>query len=240
MAAPRPRSRAHKRSRRDDIATNEQIGSNGAALIPVDAAVLTHCNTGSLACVGYGTALGVIRAAAEAGRGPRVWANETRPLLQGARLTMWELDRLGIDATLVLDGAGAALMARGLVDLVIVGADRIAANGDTANKIGTYSLAVAARHHGVPFYVAAPTSTVDLATPTGAAITIEERDPGEVTHLGGNGDRAGGRRRVQPRVRRHARSSDHRDRHRGRHCPAAARRSAPGHECPTRLVASHA
>ena len=168
-----------------DVAINQQIGANGIELIRADAAVLTHCNTGALACVGYGTALGVIRAAAEAGRRPRVWADETRPLLQGARLTMWELDQLGIDATLVPDGAAAALMARGLVDVVMVGADRIAANGDVANKIGTYALAVAAKYHGIAFYVAAPTSTVDLQTPNGASITIEERDPAEVTHAGG-------------------------------------------------------
>jgi methylthioribose-1-phosphate isomerase len=168
----------------DDVERNRSIGAHGAPLLPVGGAVLTHCNTGALACVGYGTALGVIRAAHETGRRPQVWADETRPLLQGARLTMWECDRLGIDATLVPDGAAASLMARGLVDAAIVGADRIAANGDTANKIGTYSVAVAARAHQVPFYVAAPTSTVDLATPSGAGITIEERDPEEVLRVG--------------------------------------------------------
>jgi len=168
----------------DDVVRNRRIGAHGAALVPVDAAVLTHCNTGSLACVGYGTALGVVRAASDAGRRPRVWVDETRPLLQGARLTMWECDRLGIDATLIADGAAAALMGRGLVDLVVVGADRIAANGDVANKIGTYGLAVAARVHQIPFYVAAPVSTIDLSTASGTAIEIEERDPDEVTHLG--------------------------------------------------------
>jgi methylthioribose-1-phosphate isomerase len=168
----------------DDVSRNRALGRHGVALIPTGASVLTHCNTGSLATVGYGTALGVIRAAAEAKRKPRVWADETRPLLQGARLTMWELDRLGIEATLVPDGAAAALMARGLVDLAIVGADRIAANGDTANKIGTYAVALAARHHQIPFYVAAPTSTVDLATASGDDITIEERDPEEVASFG--------------------------------------------------------
>ena len=142
--------------------------------------MLTHCNTGALACVGYGTALGVVRAAFEAGRRPRLWVDETRPLLQGARLTMWECDRLGIDATLVADGAAAALMSRGLVDLVIVGADRIAANGDVANKIGTYGLAVAARHHQIPFYVAAPASTIDLATANGA----RDRDRGARSRRG--------------------------------------------------------
>ena len=170
---------------RDDIACNRALGAHGAALIGAGARVLTHCNTGALACVGYGTALGVIRAAAELGREPRVWVDETRPLLQGARLTMFELMRLGIDATLIPDSAAASLMAAGEVDLVILGADRIAANGDVANKVGTYSLAVLARHHGLPFYVAAPTSTVDLATPGGAAIAIEERDPDEVRSFGG-------------------------------------------------------
>jgi methylthioribose-1-phosphate isomerase len=147
--------------------------------------VLTHCNTGALACVGYGTALGVIRAASELGCKPRVWVDETRPLLQGARLTMFELERLGIDATLIADSAAASLMAAGEVDLVILGADRIAANGDVANKVGTYSLAVLAKHHGIPFYVAAPTSTIDRSTPNGAAISIEERDPDEVRAFGG-------------------------------------------------------
>ncbi len=168
----------------DTLDRNRMIGAHGAALVPVGGAVLTHCNTGALACGGYGTALGVIRAAFEAGRRPRVWVDETRPLLQGARLTMWECDRLGLDATLIADSAAAALMGRGMVDLVIVGADRVAANGDVANKIGTYGLAVTARHHQIPFYVAAPASTVDLASPGGDAIDIEERDPDEVTHVG--------------------------------------------------------
>jgi methylthioribose-1-phosphate isomerase len=147
--------------------------------------VLTHCNAGALACVGYGTALGVIRAAAEEGKRPRVWVDETRPVLQGARLTAWELDRLGIDATLVADVMAGSLMGSGDVDVVVVGADRVAANGDVANKIGTYSLAVLAAHHGLPFYVAAPTSTIDLATPDGAAIPVEERSPDEVRRVGG-------------------------------------------------------
>jgi methylthioribose-1-phosphate isomerase len=168
----------------DDVRRNRIIGAHGMALVPVGGAVLTHCNTGALACVGYGTALGVVRAAFEGGRRPRLWVDETRPLLQGARLTMWECDRLGIDATLIADGAAASLMARGWVDMVIVGADRIVANGDVANKIGTYGLAVAARQHQIPFYVAAPASTIDLATPAGAGIEIEARDPGEVTHVG--------------------------------------------------------
>jgi methylthioribose-1-phosphate isomerase len=171
---------------RDDITRNRALGAHGAPLLPVGAHVLTHCNTGALACVGYGTALGVIRAAAESGRDPHVWVDETRPLLQGARLTMFELERLGIDATLIADSTAASLMAAGEVDLVILGADRIAINGDVANKVGTYSLAVLARHHGLPFYVAAPTSTIDPETPNGAAIAIEERDPDEVRAFGGN------------------------------------------------------
>jgi methylthioribose-1-phosphate isomerase len=170
---------------RDDIVRNRALGAHGAALLPNGSRVLTHCNTGALACVGYGTALGVIRAAAESGRELHVWVGETRPLLQGARLTMFELDRLGIDATLIADSAAASLMAAREVDLVILGADRIAANGDVANKVGTYSLAVLARHHGIPFYVAAPTSTIDPATPNGNAIHIEERDPDEVRTLSG-------------------------------------------------------
>ncbi|MGO9875480.1 MAG: S-methyl-5-thioribose-1-phosphate isomerase [Acidimicrobiia bacterium] len=170
---------------RDDIARNRAIGAHGAPLLAAGARVLTHCNTGALACVGYGTALGVIRTAAERGRDPRVWVDETRPLLQGARLTMFELERLGIDATLIVDSAAASLMAADEVDLVILGADRIAANGDVANKVGTYALAVLARHHGIPFYVAAPTSTIDLATADGDAICIEERDPDEVRTVAG-------------------------------------------------------
>jgi methylthioribose-1-phosphate isomerase len=170
---------------REDVVRNRALGSHGAALLPERARVLTHCNTGALACVGYGTALGVIRAAAEAGRAPSVLVDETRPLLQGARLTMFELERLRIDATLIADSAAASLMAAGAVDLVIVGADRIAANGDVANKVGTYSLAVLAHHHGLPFYVAAPTSTIDLGTPDGDAICIEERDADEVRAFAG-------------------------------------------------------
>ena len=167
----------------EDVEVNRALGRHGAALVPDGGRVLTHCNAGALACVGYGTALGIIRAAAEAGKAPRVWVDETRPVLQGARLTAWELDRLGIEATLVADVMAGSLMAAGEVDLVVVGADRVARNGDVANKIGTYSLAVLAAHHGVPFYVAAPTSTIDLATGSGADIPVEERSPDEVTHL---------------------------------------------------------
>ncbi|MFM8305050.1 MAG: S-methyl-5-thioribose-1-phosphate isomerase [Actinomycetota bacterium] len=168
-----------------DVRANRALGALGAGLVPVGARVLTHCNAGALACVGYGTALGVIRAAHEQGQRPSVWVDETRPVLQGARLTAWELGRLGIPHTLVVDGAAGSLMARGEVDVVVVGADRIAANGDVANKIGTYALAVLAHHHGLPFLVAAPWSTVDPATPTGEDIAVEERAPGEVTDVAG-------------------------------------------------------
>ena len=169
----------------DDVAANQAIGGHGTAVVPDGARVLTHCNTGSLACVGWGTALGVIRSAHEAGRQPSVWVDETRPVLQGARLTAWELQQLGIPATLVVDSMAGSLMAAGEVDLAIVGADRIAANGDVANKIGTYSLAVLARYHDVPFYVAAPTSTIDSATPSGARIVVELRPDAEVVEIGG-------------------------------------------------------
>ena len=157
------------------------IGAFGQDLVPEGADVLTHCNTGMLCTAGIGTALGVVIAAHRAGKRPHVWVDETRPVLQGARLTAWELGKLGIDRTLIVDVAAGSLMARGEVDLAIVGADRIAANGDVANKVGTYPLAVLARHHDVPFYVAAPVSTIDLSTPTGSDIPIEERDPAEVT-----------------------------------------------------------
>jgi methylthioribose-1-phosphate isomerase len=169
----------------EDVATNRRIGGHGAGLIPEQASVLTHCNTGSLATVDYGTALGVIRAAAEAGRHPHVFVDETRPFLQGARLTAWELEREGIPQTLISDTMAGHFMSRGAVDLVIVGADRIAANGDVANKIGTYTLAVLCKENGLPFYVAAPTSTVDLSLASGDEITIEERSEDEVTHLAG-------------------------------------------------------
>jgi methylthioribose-1-phosphate isomerase len=170
----------------EDVERSRRLGAHGAGLVPEDGRVLTHCNAGALASVGYGTALGVIRAAAEQGRRPVVWVDETRPVLQGARLTAWELDRLGIPATLVADGMAAGLMAAGEVDCVVVGADRIAANGDVANKVGTYGLAVLAAHHHVPFYVAAPTYTVDLACPDGAGIPIEQRPAEEVTTIAGH------------------------------------------------------
>ena len=185
LAAPDPVVEA-VRLAADDIERNRRLGANGAALLVDGARVLTHCNAGALACAGYGTALGVVRAAHEAGRHPSVWVDETRPLLQGARLTAWELDRLGIPVTLVADVMAASLMAGGEVDCVIVGADRIAANGDVANKIGTYGLAVLAAHHRIPFYVAAPLSTIDGECPDGASIPVERRPPEEVTTIGGS------------------------------------------------------
>jgi methylthioribose-1-phosphate isomerase len=169
----------------EDVAGNRRLGALGAALVPANARILTHCNAGGLATAGYGTALGVVRGAVEAGRSPFVWVDETRPVLQGARLTAWELAREGVPHAVIADVAAASMMARGEVDLVVVGADRIAANGDTANKIGTYGVAVLARHHGIPFYVAAPFSTIDPAVPDGSAIPIEERDPREVQELAG-------------------------------------------------------
>jgi methylthioribose-1-phosphate isomerase len=169
----------------EDVAMCRQMGAHGAALVPEHANILTHCNTGSLATVDYGTALGVIRAVAEAGKQPHVYVDETRPFLQGARLTAWELQREGIPLTLISDNMAGHFMMRGAVDLVIVGADRIAANGDVANKIGTYTLAVLCKENGLPFYVAAPTSTIDLALPSGMEIPIEERSADEVTHLRG-------------------------------------------------------
>ncbi|HUG64105.1 MAG TPA: S-methyl-5-thioribose-1-phosphate isomerase [Gaiellaceae bacterium] len=159
----------------------QQMSEHAAALVSADARVLTHCNAGALATAGYGSALGAIRSAWEAGLVAHVWVDETRPLLQGARLTAWELDALGIPFAVIVDGAAASLMAAGQVDAVFTGADRIAANGDVANKVGTYGLAVAASHHHLPFYVVAPTSTLDPGMATGADIPIEERDPQEVS-----------------------------------------------------------
>lgn len=164
----------------EDVRINTAIGARGAALLPHGSRVLTHCNTGALACVGWGTALGVVRSAHDEGRAPFVWVDETRPLRQGARLTAWECAQLGIPCAVIVDSMAPSLMAGGEVDLVIVGADRVAANGDVANKVGTYGLALAARHHGIPFYVAAPMSTFDDECPSGAAIPIEQRDPAEL------------------------------------------------------------
>jgi methylthioribose-1-phosphate isomerase len=169
----------------EDLAANRAMGQAGAALIAPGSGVLTHCNTGSLATAGFGTALGVIRAGVADGRIVRVFAGETRPWNQGARLTVWELREDGIDATLIADAAASHLMQEGQVQWVVVGADRICANGDTANKIGTYQLAIAAKHHGVRFMVVAPSSTVDMATASGDRIEIEERDPAELlSHRG--------------------------------------------------------
>lgn len=169
----------------EDIAACKAMGAHGGALLPNEAGVLTHCNAGALATCGYGTALGVIRAAVEQGKSIHVYADETRPFLQGARLTAWELMADGIPTTVICDNMAASLMRGGKIQAVVVGADRIAANGDTANKIGTYSVAILAKEHGIPFYVAAPWSTIDMATPTGDAIPIEERPAVEVTHHGG-------------------------------------------------------
>ena len=173
------------RIHQEDIDACRRIGANGAALLPADVSLLTHCNTGSLATGGYGTALGVVRAAWEQGQLQHVYITETRPLLQGARLTAWELQRDSIPFTLIVNGAAGQLLRRGLAAAVVVGADRIAANGDVANKVGTYALAALARESGVPFYVAAPASTIDLDTPSGDLIPIEERAAEEVTTLAG-------------------------------------------------------
>jgi len=169
----------------EDVETNKKMGAFGATLIKDGYNILTHCNTGALATVDYGTALGVIRTAWEQGKRIHVWVDETRPRLQGARLTAWELKQLGIPATLIADNVAGLLMRQGKVDIVLVGADRIAANGDVANKIGTYNLAVLAHHHDIPFYSVAPTSTIDLSIPSGEHIPIEERDATEVTHIEG-------------------------------------------------------
>ena len=187
--APDPLAEAH-RIARESVEACQAIGRHGAALLPRGARVVTICNTGALATVDYGTALGVIRAAHEAGGEPTVYAMETRPRAQGARLTVWELRRLGIPHRLIADGAAGLLLQRGMVDVAISGADRVCANGDVVNKVGTYSLALLCREHGVPFYVAAPESTVDRATAEGAAVVIEERDPGEVTTFAPSGTAA--------------------------------------------------
>jgi methylthioribose-1-phosphate isomerase len=170
----------------EDLLACRRMGDLGAELLPQQARVLTHCNAGALATAGYGTALGVVRSAARLGKLTAVFADETRPWLQGARLTVWELMQDGIEATLIADGAAGHLMARGEINAVVVGADRIAANGDVANKIGTYAVAILAKEHGLPFYVAAPVSTLDLHTPTGEDIPIEERPAHEVTQVAGH------------------------------------------------------
>ncbi len=169
----------------EDIATNQAMGKHGAVLLPASGSVLTHCNAGALCACGYGTALGVIRAAIDSGKKLHVFADETRPFLQGSRLTAWELMKDGIPTTVISDNMAGAIMRQGKIGAVIVGADRIAANGDVANKIGTYTVAVLAKEHGIPFYVAAPLSTVDLNTPDGSQIPIEQRAAREVTHMAG-------------------------------------------------------
>lgn len=169
----------------DDIEINKKIGKFGAEVVPQGATILTHCNAGALATGGYGTALGVVRAAFEKDPAVQVFADETRPRQQGARLTTWELVQDNIPVTLVTDGMSGYFMSKGMIDFVVVGADRIAANGDTANKIGTYNLAIVAKEHGVPFYIAAPKSTIDISIATGAEIEIEERCHSEVTHING-------------------------------------------------------
>lgn len=174
-----------QRMHAEDIAINQAMGRHGAALMPASGGVLTHCNAGALATAGYGTALGVIRAAVEAGKKIHVYADETRPFLQGSRLTAWELMKDDIPTTVISDNMAGAMMRQGKIGAVIVGADRIAANGDVANKIGTYTVAVLAKEHGLPFYVAAPISTIDLDTPDGSQIPIEQRNPAEVTHIAG-------------------------------------------------------
>ena len=170
---------------REDIAANKQLGKFGAGLLRNARRIMTHCNAGALATAGYGTALGVIRALKESGRPIAVWVNETRPFLQGARLTAWELKKEKIPATLVTDNMAGYLMQAGKVDAVVVGCDRVAANGDVANKIGTYGIAVLAKRHGIPFYVASPTSSIDLDCASGKDIPIEQRNPNEVTHIFG-------------------------------------------------------
>ncbi|MGA7591136.1 MAG: S-methyl-5-thioribose-1-phosphate isomerase [Candidatus Sulfotelmatobacter sp.] len=174
-----------KRMHAEDIAANQAMGRHGATLLPSEGGVLTHCNAGALATAGYGTALGVIRAAVEQGKKIHVYADETRPFLQGSRLTAWELMKDGIPTTVISDNMAGAMMKQGKIGAIVVGADRIAANGDVANKIGTYTVAVLAKETGIPFYVAAPISTVDLACPDGGHIPIEQRNAREVTHIAG-------------------------------------------------------
>lgn len=174
-----------RRMHAEDIAANQAMGRHGATLIPSSGGVLTHCNAGALATAGYGTALGVIRAAVDQGKKIHVYADETRPFLQGSRLTAWELMKDGIPTTVISDNMAGAMMKQGKIGAIVVGADRIAANGDVANKIGTYTVAVLAKEHNIPFYVAAPISTVDLACPDGSKIPIEQRNEKEVTHIAG-------------------------------------------------------
>ena len=199
---------------REEVDRCRRMAAHAAELFAPGTRALTHCNAGGLATGGYGSAVGALRAAWERGLLERVLVDETRPLLQGARLTAWELETVGIPHAVIADSAAASMMARGEVDLIVTGADRIAANGDTANKIGTYCLAVLAAHHGIPLYVVAPTSTVDLATPTGDG----HPDRGARPRRGHDA-----LPRAQSRLRRDARGADHRDRHRGRRAPGSVR-----------------
>ena len=236
--APRPASRSSRsrigsiaRRRRFTTRTSRAAGRSarfGAEVVPGDARILTHCNAGALATAGYGTALGVVRGAVEAGKQVAVFADETRPFLQGARLTAWELMRDNIDTTVITDNMAGALMGQGRVNFVVVGADRIAANGDTANKIGTYAVALLAREHGIPFYVAAPLSTIDLATADGAHIPIEERAAKEVTHVAGTQLAPDGARVWNPAFDVTPAPPDCRHHHRARHLPRAVHRVAEG------------
>ena len=175
-----------KKLENDDIEINKRLGEYGADVVPKGAGILTHCNAGALATVGYGTALGVIRSAFAKDSSIKVFADETRPRQQGARLTTWELTQDGIPVTLITDGMCSYFMSKGMINMVITGADRIAANGDTANKIGTYTVAIAAKYHNIPFYIAAPLSTIDISIKSGSEIPIEERSSEEVTHINGN------------------------------------------------------
>ncbi len=218
----------------EDVASCRAMGAHGATLVPDDARILTHCNAGALATAGYGTALGVVRAAAEQGKRVAVFADETRPFLQGARLTAWELVKDGIDTTVITDNMAGAMMRLERIDLVVVGADRIAANGDVANKIGTYAVAVLAKEHGIPFYVAAPLSTIDLGTADGGGIPIEERSDREVTHVGTARLTPEGARDSQPGVRRHPGEIRHGDRDRARHRAPAVWR-IPGRSQASRM-----
>ena len=223
----------------EDLAACRAIGGYGAALVPDGSRIMTYCNTGALATAGHGTALGVIRSARDSGKSVSVLVNETRPYLQGARLTAWEMIEENIPATLITDNMAGHLISRGEVDLVIVGADRIAANGDTANKIGTYTLAVLAQRHAVPFYVAAPLSTFDASIADGSAIPIEERPAEEVLGYRGMRWAPRGCARAQSGVRRHAGRTDHRDRY-GARCAAAPRpRGRCGAACRERSMNAH-
>jgi len=209
-----------QRMHAEDIAANRAMGRHGATLMPASGGVLTHCNAGALATAGYGTALGVIRAAVEQGKKIHVYADETRPFLQGSRLTAWELMKDGIPTTVISDNMAGAMMKQGKIGAIVVGADRIAANGDVANKIGTYTVAVLAKEHGIPFYVAAPISTVDLATADGSGIPIEQRNRKEVSHIAGKQmvpDGVG----IEPGLRRDPGELRGRDHHRARDCAGA-------------------